>query len=59
MSDQERQDDVVNPAGMPEMNPPEGGPNADPDVPDPKDLFPNRPGTPEEDVQVDTEGSDT
>jgi hypothetical protein len=43
--DEQRQDDVVNPAGMPEMHPPEGGPNADPDVPDPEDLVPNRPQT--------------
>ena len=56
MTDEKRQDDVVNPAGMPEMHPPKGGsPNADPDVPEPEDLVPNRPGTPQEPEQVDTE----
>lgn len=44
----EKQDDVVNPAGMPEMHPPEGGPNADPDSPDPGLLVPGRPGAPTE-----------
>ena len=57
--DEQRQDDVVNPAGMPEMHPPEGGPNADPDVPDPEDLVPNRPGTPQEPEEVDPEGPQT
>jgi mycofactocin glycosyltransferase len=55
MTDEKRQDDVVNPAGMPEMHPPEGSPNADPDAPDPEDLVPNRPGTPQETTQVDPE----
>ena len=55
MTDEKRQDDVVNPAGMPEMHPPEGSPNADPDAPDPEDLVPNRPGTPQETEQVDPE----
>jgi hypothetical protein len=41
---------------MPEMHPPKGGsPHADPDVPEPEDLVPNRPGTPQEPEQVDTE----
>jgi mycofactocin glycosyltransferase len=56
MTDEKRQDDVVNPAGMPEMHPPEGGsPNADPDAPDPEDLVPNRPGTPQETEKVEPE----
>jgi mycofactocin glycosyltransferase len=55
MTDEKRQGEVVNPAGMPEMHPPEGGPNADPDVPDPEDLVPNRPGTPQEAQEVDPE----
>jgi hypothetical protein len=44
----ENQDEVVNPAGMPEMHPPEGGPNADPDSPDPGLFVPARPGVPTE-----------
>jgi mycofactocin system glycosyltransferase len=55
MTDEKRQDDVVNPAGMPEMHPPQGGPNADPDAPDPEDLVPNRPGTPQETERVEPE----
>ncbi|GEL17037.1 hypothetical protein [Pseudonocardia asaccharolytica] len=47
MADEKRQDEVVNPAGMPEMHPPKGGPNEDPDVPDPEHLVPGRPGFPE------------
>jgi hypothetical protein len=31
-------------AGMPSMDPPVGGPNADPDALDPADLVPGRPG---------------
>ena len=61
MTDEQARDDqgqggVVNPAGMPEMHPPEGGPNADPDAPDPEDLVPNRPGTPQDTERVDPEG---
>jgi hypothetical protein len=56
MTDEKRQDEVVNPAGMPEMRPPKGGPNADPDAPDPEDLVPNRPGTPQEPKEVRSEG---
>jgi mycofactocin system glycosyltransferase len=56
MTDEKRQDEVANPAGMPEMHPPKESPNADPDAPDPEDLVPNRPGTPQETEQVDTEG---
>lgn len=48
MADEKRQDEVANPAGMPEMHPPEGGPNADPDAADPGLLVPGRPGFPEE-----------
>jgi hypothetical protein len=44
----ENQDEVVNPAGMPEMHPPKDGPNADPDAPDPSQLVPGRPGVPTE-----------
>ena len=51
----EDQGQVVNPAGMPEMHPPEGGPNADPDVPDPGQLIPGRPGFPE---TLEPSGSD-
>ncbi|MFC5995469.1 hypothetical protein ACFQE5_14740 [Pseudonocardia hispaniensis] len=47
MADEKRQDEVVNPAGMPQMHPPEGGPNANPDVPDPGNLVPGRPGIPD------------
>jgi len=52
----EREKEPVNPAGMPEIHPPKGGPNADPDAPDPEDLVPNRPGTPAREEQVDPEG---
>ena len=45
---QDSQGGVVNPAGMPEMHPPEGGPNADADAPDPGTLVPGRPGFPTE-----------
>jgi hypothetical protein len=34
--------------GVPEPNPPEGGPNADPDTPDPADLVPGLGGTSQE-----------
>jgi hypothetical protein len=44
----ENQEDVVNPAGMPEMHPPKDGPNADPTAPDPELLVPGRPGAPTE-----------
>lgn len=56
MTEQERSGEVVNPAGMPEMHPPEGGPNADPDAPNPEDLVPNRPGTPEVEEEVEPRG---
>ena len=58
MSDEKRQDEdeVPSPAGMPEMNPPKGGPDADPDAPDPEDLFPGRPGTPPGDSGLEAEG---
>ena len=38
--------DIPEAAGMPPMDPPAGGPNADPDAPDPGDLVPGRPGPP-------------
>jgi hypothetical protein len=44
MTDEKRQDEAVNPAGMPEMQPPEGGPNADPDTPNPEEMMAPRPG---------------
>jgi hypothetical protein len=34
-----------NPAGIPQPDPPEGGPNNDPDAPDPADLAPGFGGT--------------
>ena len=36
-------------AGMPPLDPPDGGPQADPDAPDPADLVPGRPGPPASD----------
>jgi hypothetical protein len=39
---------VVDELGRPIIDPPEGGPNADPNSPDPGDLVPPRPGPPEE-----------
>jgi hypothetical protein len=48
MTEDEGGGQVTNPAGMPEMHPPEGGPNADPTVPDPGQLVPGRPGFPED-----------
>ena len=44
MTDEKRQDEAVNPAGMPEMQPPEGGPNADPNTPNPEEMMAPRPG---------------
>ena len=44
--DDDKATEVPEVAGMPSMNPPEGGPNADPDAPDPGDLVPQRPGAP-------------
>lgn len=56
MTDEKHQEDVANPAGMPEMHPPKESPNADPDAPSPEDLVPNRPGTPMEEEEVDAKG---
>lgn len=56
MSEQQPEKEPVNPAGMPEMHPPKGGPNADPDSPNPEDLVPNRPGTPEREEAVEPQG---
>ena len=53
----ERESAVPDAAGMPPMDPPAGGPNADPDSPDPSDLMPPRPGTPPEDVDTESSGS--
>jgi hypothetical protein len=36
-----------NPAGIPQPDPPVGGPNNDPDAPDPADLAPGLGGTSE------------
>lgn len=47
---------VVNPAGLPEMHPPEGGPNADPDSPDPGQFVPGRPGLSEAAEPADPDG---
>ena len=44
--DDDKTSGVPEVAGMPSMDPPEGGPNADPDAPDPADLVPQRPGAP-------------
>jgi hypothetical protein len=38
-------DKTANTAGIPEPDPPKGGPEADPDVPDPADLTPGLGGT--------------
>ncbi len=45
-NDTQRGDENAAPdaAGMPAMDPPAGGPNEDPDTPDPADLMPPRPG---------------
>jgi hypothetical protein len=53
MTDEKRQDEAAGSAGMPEMNPPEGGPNADPDTPDPEKLVPPRPGALEGEQDAD------
>ena len=42
-----QRDDADNMAGMPEPNPPKGGPNADPNTPEPADLVPGLGGTSE------------
>ncbi|MGI5131382.1 hypothetical protein ACQEVB_31575 [Pseudonocardia sp. CA-107938] len=44
----EQEHEVVDELGRPVIDPPEGGPNADPDAPDPGDLVPPRPGPPED-----------
>lgn len=51
--DENEEKQPVNPAGMPEMHPPGGGPNQDPNVPDPGDLVPGRPGPPPRDEESD------
>lgn len=44
-----RTDEVApNPAGIPQAQPPEGGPNADEDTPNPADLAPGFGGPSEE-----------
>lgn len=43
--DEKQPDNLV---GMPEPDPPEHGPDADPDTPDPADLVPGLGGTTEE-----------
>jgi hypothetical protein len=48
MTAENEQREPANTAGMPEANPPEGSPNQDPNVPDPGDLVPGRPGPPEQ-----------
>ncbi len=55
MTDDKPKDEVANPAGMPEMNPPEGGPNADPDAPDPSNFMRMRPGPSEEAEDAEVE----
>ncbi|WP_281690033.1 hypothetical protein [Pseudonocardia thermophila] len=45
---EETENRVVDELGMPVIDPPEGGPNADPDAPDPGDLVPPLPGPPQE-----------
>ena len=45
--DEKNHDDADNLVGMPEPNPPAGGPNADPESPDPADLVPGIGGTSE------------
>ena len=45
--DDKTNQDADNLVGVPEPNPPEGGPNADPDAPDPADLVPGLGGTTE------------
>jgi hypothetical protein len=48
MTEHGRQDEHAEPVpdapGMPGMQPPEGGPKADPDSPDPEDVMAPRPG---------------
>jgi mycofactocin glycosyltransferase len=44
MTEDKKQGEVPDAAGMPEMDPPDGGANADPDSPDPADLMAPRPG---------------
>ena len=38
--------DMPDAAGMPPLDPPRAWPDDDPEVPDPADLVPGRPGTP-------------
>ena len=45
MTDDRRHEDADNLVDVPAPNPPEGGPNADPDSPDPADLVPGLGGT--------------
>lgn len=44
MTGPNEQAEVPDAAGMPAMDPPAGGMTEDPDLPDPVDLFPPRPG---------------
>jgi hypothetical protein len=57
MTDEKHEGEIVPPPGMPEVNPPQGGPNADPNTPDPEDLVPNRPGPAETDQVQDDPAS--
>jgi hypothetical protein len=45
--------EVPDAVGMPAMDPPPGGPNADPDTPDPVTVMPPRPGPPPADSGPD------
>jgi hypothetical protein len=58
MSNEPNGNDVVDPLGRPTINPPEGGPNADPNTPDPGDLVPGRPGPPPDAEQSDADQDD-
>jgi hypothetical protein len=58
MGDEQDRNDVVDPLGRPKIDPPEGGPNADPNAPDPGDLVPGRPGPPPEVERSDSDPGD-
>jgi hypothetical protein len=51
----EKEHEVVDELGRPVIDPPEGGPNADPEAPDPGAFVPPRPGPPAEVEQSDSD----
>lgn len=60
MTDEQRHEEADNLVGVPEPHPAKGGPNADPNVPDPSDLVPPISGPPSQEavekIQSESQG---